>query len=238
MHKLNIYDVGTISLITLYLLFFVVLPYGSTPENGFETYETNFKNVGVIKVNFSTYHFGAGTDDYTIYADSDYDNIIHSRYYQSYSKSITDALLEKNRQLGNSKLSDRELFDSVISTIQHYRYVKGGGGVKNVRNTLVSGIGDCDERVLLAGGILSQMGYDVALIIYPPYLDIDAGHMQLGVKVVSTGSFKTIEGYAPIELTSPIPMEHAYMEKYELQIDGLKPTPIVIRYGVGNKAYA
>lgn len=231
MHKLNIYDVGTISLIAVYLLFFVVLPYGSTQENGFEIHDVYFENVGIVMVNFPTYHFGAGENDYTIYENSDYYNIIHSQYYKSYSKSISTALLEKNKQLGNCKLSDRQLFDSVISTIQHYHYVEGGDYIKNIKRTLISESGDCDELVLLAGGILYQMGYDVALIIYDPVFENDWGHMQLGVNLGYDVEFNTIQGYIPIELTSPVPIQDGYMDIYELTHERLKPTPTVIRYG-------
>lgn len=237
MHKINIYDVGTLSLITLYVLVFVILPYGSTQENGFETHEAYFENVGKFDVKFSTYYFGAGKGDYTIYDNSDYKQIIHNQHYESYSKSISSALLEKNEQLGNSKLSDRELFNSVISTIQHYTYIRGGDNAKNIKNTFTSKSGDCDELVLLAGGILSQMGYDVALIIYDPVFESDAGHMQLGVKLGSSMALKTIQGYVPIELTSPMSIQDAYMSINELTREHLKPTPDVIRYGIGSKSY-
>ena len=237
MKKLNIYDVATICLLISYVIGFVIVPYYLSLENGSETYRTNFDKIGMVYVTFTTYNSGNENNGYVIYKDSDYGNVIRDGIYTSQSKSIANAILTKNDELGISKLSDRQVFDSVISTIQDYGYFEGRGSVKNIRNTVVSQIADCDERVLLAGGILSQMGYDVALIIYQPYLDIDAGHMQLGVKVVSTGGFKTIEGYAPIELTSSIPIGRAYMDKYELQIDGLKPTPVIIRYGMGNKAY-
>ena len=128
----------------------------------------------MVYVTFTTYKSDNENNGYVIYKDSDYGNVIRDGIYTSQSKSIANAILTKNDELGISKLSDRQVFDSVISTIQDYGYFEGRGSVKNIRNTVVSQIADCDERVLLAGGILSQMGYDVALIIYQPYLDIDA----------------------------------------------------------------
>lgn len=97
--------------------------------------------------------------------------------------------------------------------------------------------GDCDKLVLLAGGILSQRGYDVALIIYDPVFESDGGHIQLGVKLGYGTKLKTIQGCAPIELTFPMSIQDAYMGINELTREHLKPTPDVVRYGIGSRSY-
>ena len=72
--------------------------------------------------------------------------------------------------------TDRDNMGNVISFVQSLRYVtdlESKGDQEYVRfpvETLVDGVGDCEDMAILAATILHEMGYDVMLVILPDHM--------------------------------------------------------------------
>jgi hypothetical protein len=62
--------------------------------------------------------------------------------------------------------------------------------------TFVEGSGDCDDKTLLLGALLTREGYDVAILLFEP-----EEHVALGIKSASDGYAGT--GYDFVETTAP-----------------------------------
>jgi hypothetical protein len=120
-----------------------------------------------------------------------------------------------------------ELVTSMVQQIE-YRTDPGNLAPKFPIETLADGYGDCDDKTLLAAGILSRDGYDVAILVFTP-----EKHVALGIRAPGLDYKGT--GYAYVEMTDPslvgVPAE-------ELQ-GGIRLTsqPTVIPIGQAQGAY-
>ncbi|MCK9579315.1 MAG: hypothetical protein M0Q92_02550 [Methanoregula sp.] len=106
--------------------------------------------------------------------------------------------------------------------------------------TIVDGIGDCDDKSVLLAGLLSREGYNVSLLLFIP-----EHHMALGVKSDCMQYGDT--GYTYVETTGvsfigDVPGRLIQSEKYvssgqAVQKIPITSLPLVIRVGTGSKDY-
>lgn len=94
-----------------------------------------------------------------------------------YDRNCVNSLVASFRDCGEKAgYSDRENMGNVISFVQSLRYVKDmeSKGVKDyVRfptETLVDGVGDCEDLAIFAAAILHAMGFPVLLVSLPDHL--------------------------------------------------------------------
>ena len=117
------------------------------------------------------YHFDQGLshigDDFVHYVLSDHD------------RGIVQELVRSFREGGaQCDYSDTDNVLNVIHFVQSLRYVadaESKGETDYVRfpvETLVDGIGDCEDMAILAASILYEMGYGVLLVCLPDHLAI------------------------------------------------------------------
>lgn len=105
------------------------------------------------------------SDDMVQFVLSDYDR----PYVQSLVESFRDGGIQAH-------YSDADNMGNVISFVQSLRYVTdtdSKGAQEYVRfplETLVDGVGDCEDMAILAATILHEMGYDVMLVILPDHM--------------------------------------------------------------------
>ena len=105
------------------------------------------------------------SDDMVQFVLSDYDRL----YVQSLVESFRDGGIEAH-------YSDTDNMGNVISFVQSLQYVKdidSKGEQEYVRfplETLVDGVGDCEDMAILAATILHEMGYDVMLVTLPDHM--------------------------------------------------------------------
>ena len=95
---------------------------------------------------------------------------------------------------------DRLLF--VISFVQNIKYDRPGGTLDLLSPlvTLAKMFGDCDTKAILLYVLLEKMGVDCAIMWSQKYK-----HAMLGVKISTSGSYKTFKGkkYYFLETTHP-----------------------------------
>lgn len=94
-----------------------------------------------------------------------------------YDRSCIRSLVSSFREGGdNAGYSDRDNMGNVISFVQSLRYVSdkvSKGELDYVRfpvETIVDGVGDCEDMAILAAAILHEMGYNVLLVNLPDHL--------------------------------------------------------------------
>ena len=94
-----------------------------------------------------------------------------------YDRLCVQSLVASFREGGlKADYSDADNMGNVISFVQSLRYVTDSdskGMQEYVRfpvETLVDGVGDCEDMAILAATILHEMGYDVLLVTLPDHL--------------------------------------------------------------------
>lgn len=134
------------------------------------------------------------SDDMVKFVLSDYD--------RGYVRSLVDSFREGGEKAG---YSDRDNMLNVISFVQSLQYVsdqESKGALDYVRfpiETLVDGVGDCEDLSILAASILHEMGYGVLLVNLPE-------HLALAVECDDCdGVYYSYEGgqYFYLEVTNP-----------------------------------
>ena len=101
-----------------------------------------------------------------------------------YDRDCVRSLVKSFREGGDlADYTDADNLRNVISFVQSLRYVtdlESTGEEDYVRfpvETLVDGVGDCEDLAILAAAILHEMGYDVMLVLLPDHmaLALDCG---------------------------------------------------------------
>ena len=94
-----------------------------------------------------------------------------------YDRHCIQSLVASFREGGiKANYTDQENMGNVISFVQSLRYVtdlESKGEQEYARfplETLVDGVGDCEDMAILAATILHEMGYDVMLVILPDHM--------------------------------------------------------------------
>ena len=104
------------------------------------------------------------------------DDMVHfvlSDYDRNQIRDLVDSFREGGASVG---FTEKDHLGNVISFVQSLKYVydqDSKGAVDYVRfpvETLVDGIGDCEDMAILAAAILHEMGYDVLLVTLPDHL--------------------------------------------------------------------
>lgn len=136
------------------------------------SHEWNYKGrkwTSVMYIPVALYEYYQGrphiSDDMVHFALSDYDRI--------QIRDLVDSFRDGGASVG---FSEKDHLGNVISFVQSLQYVidqKSKGVEDYVRfpvETLVDGIGDCEDMAILAAAILHEMGYDVMLVNLPDHL--------------------------------------------------------------------
>ena len=134
------------------------------------------------------------------------DDLMHfvlSEHDRDYIREIVKSFRAGGEEWG---LSDMDNLFNVVAFVQSLQYISdetSKGEEDYVRypiETLVDGVGDCEDVVILAASLLHEMGYSVILISLPE-------HLALGIKYDPKyrGTYYTYEGekYYYLEMTSP-----------------------------------
>ncbi len=117
----------------------------------------------------------------------------HTWLAQSYNAMIEDPaqetfyaafLAESEKIRLREKLTDDEYLEFIAVYVQSLRY-----------ETVVDNAGDCDDKSLLLAGLLSRLGYPVALFLFEP-----ESHMAVGIG--SDDYLYKNTGYAFVETTN------------------------------------
>ncbi len=110
-----------------------------------------------------------------------------------------------------------------------YRIDPGDLAPKFPIETFTEGFGDCDDKTLLAAGLLARDGYDVAVLFFEA-----EEHVALGIR--APGLDYEGSGYAYVETTEPLLVGTA-PEKLAGGV-GLASEPAAVRIGVGVQDYS
>lgn len=172
------------------------------PEDGYYRVRYSWKYEGV-QWSFSV---GIPEDVYDFYRErthynDDFMHFVLSEYDREYIREIVHSFRAGGEKWG---LSDLDNMFNVVSFVQSLQYVSdesSRGEDEYVRypiETLVDGIGDCEDMVILAATILHEMGYDVLLVLLPE-------HLALAVRYAKDfpGTFYEYDGgkYYYLEMT-------------------------------------
>jgi len=174
------------------------------PEDGYYrvNYSWDYKDV--------QWSFSVGVPEaiYDYYRGRTHDNddLMHfvlSEHHRDYIREIVKSFRTGGEEWG---LSDMDNLFNVVAFVQSLQYVtdEASKGVEDyVRypiETLVDGVGDCEDVVILAASLLHEMGYSVILLSLPE-------HLALGIKYDPKyrGTYYKYEGekYYYLEMTSP-----------------------------------
>ena len=120
-----------------------------------------------------------------------------------------------------------ELVAAMSQTLE-YRVDPGSLAPKFPIETFADGAGDCDDKTLLAAGLLARDGYDVAVLLFEP-----EKHVALGIRAPGLDYKQT--GYAYVELTEPS-LVGIPAEKLAGDVP-LTSQPVVIKVGSGERTY-
>ena len=145
-----------------------------SPQDGYYNVKYSWKHEGV-KWSFSV---GIPEEVYQFYRERTHynDDLMHyvlSEYDREYVREIVQSFRAGGERWG---LSDLDNVFNVVSFVQSLKYVSDAtsrGEDEYVRypiETLVDGIGDCEDVVILAASILHEMGYSVLLVLLPDHL--------------------------------------------------------------------
>ncbi len=126
-----------------------------------------------------------------------------SDYDRGYIQEIIKSFRKGGEEFG---LSDLDNVFNVISFVQSLQYVSDSlsrGEEEYIRypiETLVDGLGDCEDMVILAASILHEMGYSVLLVMFHNHLG-----MAIRYDKELQGTYYEYDGgkYYYLELTSP-----------------------------------
>jgi hypothetical protein len=110
-----------------------------------------------------------------------------------------------------------------------YRIDPGDLAPKFPIETFAEGFGDCDDKTLLAAGLLARDGYDVAVLFFET-----EEHVALGVR--APGLDYKDSGYAYVETTEPL-LVGLPPEKLTGDVE-LASEPAVVRIGNGAQEYS
>jgi hypothetical protein len=162
-------------ILALLLLFCVVASAQSvSPEDGYYKvkYSWTYDDVRwsfTVGIPENVYDFYRGRTHY----NDDLMHFVLSEYDRDYIRDIVASFREGGEKWG---LSDLDNVFNVVSFVQSLQYVSdesSKGEDEYVRypiETLVDGIGDCEDVVILAASILHEMGYSVLLVMLPEHL--------------------------------------------------------------------
>jgi hypothetical protein len=156
-----------------------------------------------------------------------YRAFVDEEHQTAFYDALAGALHQVRDQEGLDSSRYVELVTSMAQNLE-YRTDTGNLAPKFPIETFGDGFGDCDDKALLAAGILARDGYDVAILMFSP-----EKHVALGVRAPGLDYKGT--GYAYVEMTEPslvgIPAEEL--------AGGTKLTsqPEVIKIGSGTGAY-
>ena len=114
-------------------------------------------------------------------------------------KTIAEGL---NKVFRNENMPDKDKLLFVISFVQNINYDRPGGTLDLLSPlaTLAKKFGDCDTKAILLYVLLERMGIDCAMMWSQKYK-----HAMLGVKISTSGNYKTFSGkkYYFLETTHP-----------------------------------
>jgi hypothetical protein len=129
----------------------------------------------------------------------------HTWLAQSYNAMIEDPaqetfyaafLAESEKIRLREKLTDDEYLEFIAVYVQSLRYeTRDQNPAKFPIETVVDNAGDCDDKSLLLAGLLSRLGYPVALFLFEP-----ESHMAVGIG--SDDYLYKNTGYAFVETTN------------------------------------
>ncbi|MDY6834457.1 MAG: hypothetical protein SVY53_06630 [Chloroflexota bacterium] len=123
--------------------------------------------------------------DRAVTKDADY-----SVYVTDPSDDVAiEVLADELNKISRSKgFSDENTVNFVASFIQHCIEYVGDDESKDLKEyprypleTLVDGVGDCEDKSILASAVLKLMGYRVALVSFAPDSEDEPGHMGVAV---------------------------------------------------------
>lgn len=173
------------------------------PEDGY--YKVNYSwDYNEVQWSFSV---GIPEDVYDFYRgrthhNDDFMHFILSEYDREYIREIVASFREGGEKWG---LSDLDNMLNVITFVQSLQYVTDESSrseedyVRYPIETLVDGIGDCEDVAILAATLLHEMGYGVLLVMFPD-------HLALAIKYDGDflGTYYEYEGgkYYYLEMTS------------------------------------
>ena len=157
-------------------------------------------------------------------------------YYRAFVDESHQTAFYASMAQALHQVRDREHLDAaryvelVTSMVQEMEYRTDPVSLapKFPIETFGDGYGDCDDKTLLAAGLLSRDGYDVAILLFAP-----EKHVALGIRAPGLDYKNT--GYAYVEMTAPslvgIPTEKLAGG------GGLTSQPVVIKIGRSTGAY-
>ena len=174
------------------------------PEDGYYKVDYSWKYKDVqwsfsVGVPEAVYDYFKGRTHY----NDDLMHFVLSEHHRDYIREIVKSFRTGGEEWG---LSDIDNMFNVVAFVQSLQYVSdklSTGEEDYVRypiETLVDGVGDCEDMVILAASLLHEMGYGVILVSLPE-------HLALGIKYDPKfrGTYYTYEGekYYYLEMTSP-----------------------------------
>ena len=134
------------------------------------------------------------------------DDLMHfvlSEYDRDYIREIVKSFRAGGDEWG---MSDIDNVFNVVAFVQSLQYVSDESSrgeqdyVRYPIETLVDGIGDCEDMVILAATLLHEMGYSVLMVMLPE-------HLALAIKYDKDfgGTYYEYDGgkYYYLEMTSP-----------------------------------
>lgn len=194
-------------LLSIALMLLLALPCGAhsvVKKNGMYviSHEWSYKNDNwscnlSIPVELYRYYKGRAhkSDDMVKFVLSDFD------------RNSVRALMESFREGGTKeRYTDSDNMRNVVCFVQSLRYVtdmESTGEDEYVRfpiETLVDGIGDCEDMSILAASILHEMGYAVLLVHLPDHLALAVNCRE---EIPGTYYSYQEERYYYLEVTNP-----------------------------------
>jgi hypothetical protein len=156
-----------------------------------------------------------------------YRAFVTDKHQEPFYAALSDSLHQVRDE---EKLDASRYVELVTAMVQalEYRVDTGDLAPKFPIETYGDGYGDCDDKALLAAGLLARDGYDVALLLFE-----QEKHVALGIKAPGLDYKGT--GYAFVEATSPS-LVGVPTDTLEGGIE-LASTPAVIKVGEGTLTY-
>lgn len=168
-----------------------------------------------------------GGDEPADWTSDYYRAFISEKHQDRFYASLVEALRSASSQRGLDSSRYVELVIAMAQSLE-YRIDPGDLAPKFPIETFADGFGDCDDKTLLAAGILSREGYDVAILLFGPEEHVAMGIRAPGLDYAGTG-------YAYVEMSSP-----SMVGIVPKQLTGgivLESKPEVIRIGEGGRTF-